>query len=230
MEIKIEQTGAVVPFETEPSEAQPEPQADVATEQQVDAEGTVQASGDADGAVSEPAPEQEQQQPLTEALLRKLRAKYFTVRHQRLEQCGHKFDEINQPRHANCENCWFQWFNTHPKLVEVTDQFLRTEGATALIGMRGEKYLKMFRRYMSTVIRLMKEEGRLNGVNSDGRVGSTLVSGEEVGTDGNPTSPVEGGEAESSGHVEQVSEQAIRDAVVAEAGQDETSSPAIYID
>jgi predicted nucleic acid-binding Zn-ribbon protein len=97
---------------------------------------------------------------LTEALMRKLRGKYFTVRHPRLTNCGHKFDTINEPK-TNCENCWFQFFNTHPQLVEVTDQFRRTHGRGPLIGMRGLKYVKLFERYMATVIALMKQEREL---------------------------------------------------------------------
>lgn len=230
MESKIEQAGPVVPVEDPSSATEQQPSGDTPELEAVipsdNNDGAIPASGDADG--TNPAAEQPPQQ-LTEAMIRKLRAKYFTVRHQRLEGCGHKFDEINQPR-FNCENCWFQWFNTHPQLVEVTDQFYRTHGAKALEAMRGTKYLKNFRRYMATVIHFMKEEGRLNESNSEGRVGSTLVPGEEVGTDGSAGTSVEGGEAESSGYSEQVSEQAIRDAVVAEAGKEETSSPAIYID
>ncbi len=104
---------------------------------------------------------------LTEKLLRKLRGKYFTVKHPRLTECDHRLDMINEPRY-NCENCWFQFFNTHPQLVEVADQFYKTHGKNAMISMRGVKFVKMFGRYMATVIHLMKEEGRLSGNNSEG--------------------------------------------------------------
>src|SRR5208337_328718 len=97
---------------------------------------------------------------VTERLLRSLRGKYFTVKHVRLGVCGHLLDMLNQPRN-NCEQCWFQWFNTHPQLVEVADQFFRTHGKKPMIGMRGEKFVKNFLRYMSTIIHLMKQEGRI---------------------------------------------------------------------
>jgi hypothetical protein len=97
---------------------------------------------------------------ITERLLRSLRGKYFTVRHVRLGVCGHLLDMINQPRN-NCEQCWFQFYNTHPQLVEVADQFFRTHGKKPMIGMRGEKFVKMFLRYMATIIHLMKQEGRI---------------------------------------------------------------------
>src|SRR5271157_5895140 len=114
---------------------------------------------------------------ITPAVLSKLRGKYFTVRHVRLGVCDHLLDMINQPRN-NCENCWFQWFNTHPQLVEVADQFFRTQGKKPMIGMRGERFVKMFLRYMSTVIHFMKQEGRIN---EKGELQSSVVS-EESGT------------------------------------------------
>jgi hypothetical protein len=111
---------------------------------------------------------------ITEKLLRKLRSRYFTVRHPLLTECGHSLDMINFPK-RNCENCFFQFFNTHPQLVEVTDQFFRTHGKGPLVGMRGIKYFKAFTRYMATVIHFMKEEGRLD---EQGNVQQAVVSGE----------------------------------------------------
>lgn len=92
---------------------------------------------------------------LTEGLMRMLRGRYFTVRHPTIT-CGHKLDMINFPK-RNCESCLFHFFNTHPQLVEVTDQFYRTQGRGPLVAMRGEKYFKAFVRYMVTIIRLKAE-------------------------------------------------------------------------
>ncbi len=97
---------------------------------------------------------------ITERLLRSLRGKYFTVKHVRLGVCDHLLDMVNQPKN-NCERCWWTWFNTHPQLVETADQFFRTRGKKPMIGMRGEKFVKNFLRYMATVIHLMKQEGRI---------------------------------------------------------------------
>jgi hypothetical protein len=104
---------------------------------------------------------------LTPELLRRLRGKYFTVRHPLLKDCGHRLDMINEPRHRNCENCWFQWFNSHPGLVEVADQMFRTQGKVAIEGMRGKRFVRMFVRYMATVIHFMKQEGRLPNESSN---------------------------------------------------------------
>jgi hypothetical protein len=137
---------------------------------------------------------------LTEALMRQLRGKYFTVKHPRLETCGHKYDPINEPRHRNCENCWFQFLNTHPQLVETADQFFRTQGKKAMIGMRGEHFVKMFVRYMATVIHMMNEERALNVAHSQERIDAGSIDGSQEGNEaGASTSGVnESGEAVSS--------------------------------
>ena len=54
--------------------------------------------------------------PFNEKTMRKLRGKYFSVEHPWLEDCGHRLDMINFPK-RNCQNCLFQWFNCHAKLV-----------------------------------------------------------------------------------------------------------------
>jgi hypothetical protein len=130
---------------------------------------------------------------LTEALMRKLRGKYFTVRHPLLTDCGHKLDMINQPKN-NCENCWFQFFNTHAQLVEVTDQFFRTHGKNALVGMRGIKYAKNFGRYMVTVAHFMKEEGRLSEPSNPEGTDAGSVNGDEASIkagEGRTDSPID---------------------------------------
>ena len=84
---------------------------------------------------------------LTPALMRILRGKYFTVRHVTGE-CGHQMDSINQPR-TNCNDCWGVFFSTHPQLVEVAHQFYTTRGRGPMVGLRGEKFVKFFEKYMS---------------------------------------------------------------------------------
>lgn len=113
---------------------------------------------------------------LTPTLLASLRGKYFTVRHPLLKECGHKIDMIAEPRHRNCENCWWTFFNTHPQLVETADQFFRTQGKKAMVGMRGDQFVKMFVRYMATVIHFMKQEGRLPNEFSNQQPNSEVVA------------------------------------------------------
>jgi hypothetical protein len=113
---------------------------------------------------------------LTEKLLSKLRGKYFTVKHPRLTDCGHLLDMINQPKN-NCQTCWWTWFNSHPQLIEVADQFFRTHGKNAMISMRGEKFVKMFLRFMSTVHHFMEQE-RLKNANNSERANTDSVDGD----------------------------------------------------
>jgi len=117
---------------------------------------------------------------LTAELVSRLRSKYFTVRHPKLVECGHRLDMINEPRHRNCENCWWTFFNTHPQLVETADQFFRTQGKEAMIGMRGTQFVKMFVRFMSTVHHFLEEEKKRESHNQE-----TVASGtEESGSGG----------------------------------------------
>jgi hypothetical protein len=92
---------------------------------------------------------------LTPQLMKRLRGKYFTVKHPRLT-CGHKLDMINQPKN-NCGECWFAFFSTHPQLVEVAHQFYQTQGRGPMVGMRGSKFVKMFERFMATMFQEMKK-------------------------------------------------------------------------
>lgn len=128
--------------------------------------------------------------------MRKLRGKYFTVKHQRLENCNHRIDLITEPR-TNCQNCWFQWFNIHPQLIETTDQFFRTKGKGPLVAMRGEKYFKMFVRFMATIIHLQKEQEKLNGANSGNKIDGGNAG--ERGEDSVRKTADEGGQDGSSG-------------------------------
>ena len=95
---------------------------------------------------------------LPEHQLRELRAKYFTVRHQRIIDCGHKLDALNEPRHRNCEACWFLFFETHPDLVTTADKAYLEQGRSFLDRMRGQKFTDFFVRYMATKLALQKEK------------------------------------------------------------------------
>ncbi len=124
----------------------------------------------------QPSTEQTQQ-PISEAQLRKLRGQYFTVRHIPLTDCGHKMDVINEPRHRHCENCWYNWLNYHPKLVEVVDEMWREHGKAFVVRMRGEHFTRQFGRFMATVIAFKKQEEAerenrsIGGINEEGTVG-----------------------------------------------------------
>lgn len=133
--------------------------------------------------------------PITEAQYRKMRGQYFTVRHIPLTDCGHKMDVINEPRHRNCENCFFQWMNFHPQLVQTVDEAWREHGQAFVIKLRGRWFAKMFGRYMATVIAFKKQEEAehenrsIGGITEEGTVGGDIGA---IGT------ALEGGQAESA--------------------------------
>lgn len=98
-----------------------------------------------------PLPEQ-----MTLRQFKALRGKYFTVRHKRMEPCGHRLDQVTEPRN-NCEFCWFAFFQTHGELVQTADKAAMEQGIDFLDKMRGVKWRKMFLRFMSTVAMFKKE-------------------------------------------------------------------------
>jgi hypothetical protein len=115
--------------------------------------------------------------PVTPQTMRQLRGQYFTVRHIPLADCGHKMDVINEPRHRNCENCWWQWLNFHPQLVQTVNEAWQEHGKAFVIRLRGEHFAKMFGRYMASVRHFMEEEKR-NG--NDRQAAGTEGGGKEV--------------------------------------------------
>ena len=118
---------------------------------------------------------------ITPRLLKSMRGHYFTVKHPTLT-CGHKLDLINFPK-RNCDGCFFHFFNTHPQLVEVTDQFYRAHGKGPLVGMRGEKYFRAFVRYMVTIIRLKEEHDNKSVLSKESRVLAASIQSRPDGTD-----------------------------------------------
>lgn len=80
---------------------------------------------------------------------------YFTVRRPVVEGCGHKIDTERPPKN-NCEICWFAWFNSHGEIVQSTVQ----ADKRFVVQIFGEKFLKMFNKFMATVAR-MTAEGKL---------------------------------------------------------------------
>ncbi len=121
--------------------------------------------------------------PFTEKTLAMLRGKYFTVRHIFLKDCGHKMDAINFPK-RNCQNCLYTWFNHHAQLVQTAHEFYQQYGKERLIALRGEKFVKAFLMFMSTVhhfLELQKEQERGEetiggGVNTPTNVTSEIQS------------------------------------------------------
>lgn len=128
----------------------------------------------ANARVAPPLPEQ-----MTLRQFRALRGKYFTIRHKRMEPCGHRLDQVTEPRN-NCEYCWFAFFQTHGELVQTADKAAMEQGIDFLDRMRGVKWRKMFLRFMSTVAMFKKEMEDAKAKENDGQAGQNQSS-ERVG-------------------------------------------------
>ena len=102
---------------------------------------------------------------------------FFTVRRQRVVECGHKYNEMVQPR-TNCEHCWFAFLNTHGDMVKIADEiFVKENGRELLTRLQGAKFVKMFTRFMSTIAR-WKAENDAKGLN-DGTESAAGKSGQQ---------------------------------------------------
>jgi len=171
-------TGSTVPREESPTSDRPDGTAVVSEESAVPAEQPEQqAFVGADGQVHQVPPEligpDGKMLPFNEKTMRKLRGKYFSVEHPWLEDCGHRLDMINFPK-RNCQNCLFQWFNCHAKLVETAHEFYQQYGKERLIALRGQKFVKAFLMFMSTVHHFLEEQKKEE---QDGKTGEVQNAG-----------------------------------------------------
>jgi hypothetical protein len=104
--------------------------------------------------------------PLTQTEFKKLLRMYFTVRHGSVKGCGHKLDVNNDPRN-HCEYCWFAYFNTNGQMAQTADECFTNEGEDVLVRIRGKKFVKYFKRFMSTLARFKREQEFLKQEKSD---------------------------------------------------------------
>lgn len=70
---------------------------------------------------------------------------------QKVPMCGHKFVPGAQPRHRNCEACWFAFFNVHGELTQSIEELYAKHGKQPVVTLLGPKVLKNFLKFMSTV-------------------------------------------------------------------------------
>jgi hypothetical protein len=106
--------------------------------------------------VTLPNPE-EPQKELTEGERKLLRKQYVTVQLPRVLACGHRLDLSRQPRHRNCEHCWFSWLNEHGEIVQQLDEMFTQHGPELIIQLQGIKFYNMWRKFMSTVANWKQE-------------------------------------------------------------------------
>jgi hypothetical protein len=92
-----------------------------------------------------------QAEEITRAEYKKAMHDTFTVKHQKIPVCGHKFVPGTEPRHRNCEHCWFVFFQVHGELTQAVEEVFQKHGKQAVINLRGVKFLDNFLKFMATV-------------------------------------------------------------------------------
>jgi hypothetical protein len=95
--------------------------------------------------------EDKEEVEITRGEFKEDRRLHFTVRRGRLPRCGHKFDPTSEPRHRNCEVCWFTFFNTNGSVVQTCDEIVSKFGLKGLIQIRGKEFAKNYIKFMATL-------------------------------------------------------------------------------
>ena len=80
-----------------------------------------------------------------------------TIAHPRVTQCGHRLDLGRQPRHRNCESCWFAWFNTNGKVSQQCDEMFQSDDGVLIEHLQGTKFLKRWLQFMATLAKWKKQ-------------------------------------------------------------------------
>ena len=111
---------------------------------------------------------------LSPAEYKKMMSVYFTQKRDRVEHCGHKYHSENQPRN-NCPYCWFAYFQINGSTTQIAEECYQKEGQDILVRTKGEKFVKNFLRFMSTLAYM--KENKINGFERE--VGSDQNSREE---------------------------------------------------
>ena len=91
---------------------------------------------------------------ITRAQIGKIRKQHITVQHSRVVGCGHRLDLKRQPRHNNCENCWWAWFQNNGEMVKTADEAFQSGHPEIIVMLQGNKFYKNFLKFMATVARL----------------------------------------------------------------------------
>ena len=92
----------------------------------------------------EKPPEQPKQPELTRKQIGELRKRFLTREYSRVIACGHKFVPDSMP-HNQCNACWEVFFKSSD-LVEIHDAL--QVSIPAVITLRGEVFVKQFRRFL----------------------------------------------------------------------------------
>lgn len=88
---------------------------------------------------------------ITRAEYKEYMRKHVTRRYTRLPLCGHRFAPNDEPRHRNCESCWFTFFQVHGELTQEVEKAYQEHGPALITQARGPKFLKKFLVFMGTL-------------------------------------------------------------------------------
>lgn len=83
--------------------------------------------------------------------------KDFTIKSHKIESCGHKFVQGEEPRHRNCQRCWFTFFQVNGQFTKEVDEEYRKSGKAVLVQLRGTKFVQNFEMFMSTLAKWKQE-------------------------------------------------------------------------
>ena len=115
------------------------------------------------------APAPEPPKPPTRKEWGKIMRLFFTIQRGRAKQCGHRLGvveyspdgnhkvRINTEPRDNCEFCWFAFFNENADMVATADRCFSEEGESTLVRIRGKKFTKNFKKFLSTMFRFKAE-------------------------------------------------------------------------
>lgn len=106
---------------------------------------------DPDGNVVGGGPIVQPEKQLSIGEIKKLRKQYVTIAHPRVAGCGHRLDLNRQPRHRNCQTCWFAWFQNHGEICQQLDEMHQASGDAMIVQLQGKKFLHRWRMFMATV-------------------------------------------------------------------------------
>lgn len=142
----------------------------------------------------------------TRAEIGRHRRQHFTVQHQKVQPCGHKFVPGSEPRHRNCEPCWFTFFTVYGELTKQADELFRSAGEGALVQVRGRNFTSNFKKYMATIAQwkatseaAQAQEASQDGITEGSIFGPGSTGGDEPVSTNNGTDSTEDGEYEYIG-------------------------------
>ena len=120
---------------------------------------------------------------ITRSEFKEHRRKFFTVKYQVNQTCGHPIVKDNEPRFRNCEACWFVFFQIHGEFTQACDEVFGKFGEDGLRQLRGPKLTKNFLKFMSTLALWKKTSEKGNDEQSVSGSGSTTAV-QDAGTTG----------------------------------------------